>query len=315
MLETLFPLAYPPGGAGPHRTVANFQEMLIYQNLDIASHGGAIEQVPILAASPESIRPVPGAAPGDWTKIRVTLRPNVRFHSGAKLTSDSLSGPFSYKAVYDNSNWRFYWGRTTSEIVDDLTADIDFGRSNGIANLTGFQHSGRPFLWNPAWVEETGFDKAKLGGEDQDGTGPFKVKEWTPGVRIVMERNRDYWGDTQPDADKHPEWGQQSGNVDEVIYVFIREPAAAITALKAGDIDVLVETQLFLVSELERNPNINTINSGPANDLHIYINTLYKPLQDQRVRQAITHSIDARGLRAIFDDRNPIAQSIFLSVR
>ncbi|MFQ6011417.1 MAG: ABC transporter substrate-binding protein, partial [Nitrososphaerales archaeon] len=57
---------------------------------------------------------------------------------------------------------------------------------------------------------------------------------------------------------------------------------------------------------------VNTFNSGPANILHIYLNTLYEPLQDVRVRQAIQHSIDPRGLRALFDDWNPIAQSIFL---
>ena len=315
-MPTLFPLAYPPGGSGPHRTIANFQEMLVYENRDHLSWGDAVD-VHILAQPPNGVGPAPGSAPGDLTRIRIKLRPNVRFHSGAKLTSESLSGPFDFQHVYDDSNWSFYYptrrGGMTTEIVDDITADMVFPRTN-LSNLTGFTHSGRPFLWNPAWVEEKGIGGrgGNFGGEDQDGTGPFKMKEWVPGTRIVMERNRDYWADNLPEAEKQDLWGGASGNLDEVVFVFIKEPAAQITALEAGDIDVIVETDMNSVARLQRNPNLNVFESGPSNVHLVYFNTLYKPLQDLRVRQAIYNVIDARGLRALFDDRNPVARGLFL---
>ncbi|MFQ6011527.1 MAG: hypothetical protein ACE5KG_05080, partial [Nitrososphaerales archaeon] len=181
-MNTLFPLAYPPGGAGPHRTVANFQETLLNENRTNFVKGGPVVKTAILAANPNAVAPPPGSRPGDWTRIRIQLRPNVRFHSGAKLTSESLSGPFDFQQVYDNSNWSFYYptrrGGMTTEIVDDLTADMVWARGN-LNNLEGFRHPGRPFIWNPAWIEEHGLESRgqNLGGADQDGAGPFKVKE------------------------------------------------------------------------------------------------------------------------------------------
>ncbi|MFQ6011199.1 MAG: ABC transporter substrate-binding protein, partial [Nitrososphaerales archaeon] len=315
-MNTLFPLAYPPGGAGPHRTLANMMEMLYYENRDFQSWGGKSFFVGILSNPADNgVGPAPGSKPGDLTRIRIKLRPNVRFHSGAKLTSESLSGPFSSQFVYNDSNWSFYYpvGRMDTEIVDDLTADMVFARTN-LSNLTGFTHSGRPFMWNPAWIEERGFGGrgANFGGDDQDGTGPYKLKEWVPGVRIVMEKNRDYWADNLPDAEKQSTWGGAAGNVDEVIFVFIKEPAAQVTAIQAGDIDVIVETDLNSVSSLLREPRVNVFESGPGQIYAVYFNTLYKPLQDIRVRQAMFNVIDPRELRALFDDRNPVARSIFL---
>jgi len=304
-MPSLSPLAYPPGGAGPHRTTANYMENLMYQNRDVAQFGGVPKFLPILAATVDSVRTV---EPGDFTRIRITLRKGVKFHSGDPLTSESLSGDFSFRKVYDESNWRFYFGRTQDEIVDDLTADIIFSRPS-ISNLTTLRHSGRPFLWNPRHLEKIGLEN--VGGPDQDGTGPYKLKEWQPGVRIVMEKNRNYWADTIPEA-ANPLWSGQSGNVDEVTFVFIKEPAAQVTALQAGDIDVIVETPLTAMSTLERDPNITVSSSGGGNLYIIYLNTLVTELSDTRVRQAIQHSVDALALRKLFDDRNPVAQGLFL---
>ena len=316
-MNTLFPLAYPPGGSGPHRTIANFQEMLLNENRTPWAIGKPIEKTGILVASDDSIGPVPGADPGDFQKVRIQLRPNVRFHSGAKLTSESLSGPFDFQHVYDNSNWPFYYptrrGGMTTEIVDELSADMIFARSS-FNNIQGFRHPGRPFLWNPAWVEEHGIEGrgANLGGEDQDGTGPFKVKEWIPGTRIIMERNRDYWADNLPDSEKQEQWGKASGNVDEIIFVFISEPAAQVTALQAGDIDVILEAPLAALSQIERRENLGTHIPEIDVAFPIYLNTLYKPLQDLRVRQAIQKVIDPIALRALYDDRMPVARGFYL---
>ena len=311
-MPNLFPLSYPPGGAGPHRTVSNFQEVLVYLNRDHKSYGGQVLPVNLLATS---VEPAPGSASGDWTRIRVKIRENVRFHSGDKLDSRALAGPFGFQDVYADSNWRFYYPtRSLSvEVIDDHTVDMVYPRTN-LSNLVGLTHTGRPFIWNPNWVEAKGLGGrgANFGGEDQDGTGPFKVKEWIPGIRLTMERNRDYWADNLPDAEKQEVWGASAGNVDEVIYVFIKEPAAQLTALKAGDIDVIINTELTQVAGLERDPNINTFDSGAYSVFVIYVNSLYPPLSDVRVRQAIMHSIDPRGLRALFDDRVPVAKSMYL---
>jgi ABC-type transport system substrate-binding protein len=55
------------------------------------------------------------------------------------------------------------------------------------------------------------------------GTGPYKFEKWESG-EIVLKRNDDYWG-------KKP-------YLDKIVYRVITDPTAALTALKAGEVDI-----------------------------------------------------------------------------
>jgi len=55
------------------------------------------------------------------------------------------------------------------------------------------------------------------------GTGPYKFEKWETGKQIVLARNPDYWG-AKPYLDK-------------IIIRIIQDQPAALTALKAGEVD------------------------------------------------------------------------------
>jgi peptide/nickel transport system substrate-binding protein len=58
------------------------------------------------------------------------------------------------------------------------------------------------------------------------GTGPYKVKEFKPGVRSIAVRNENYWKPNKP-------------YLDEIEYVGIGDEAARVNALLAGELDLI----------------------------------------------------------------------------
>jgi peptide/nickel transport system substrate-binding protein len=60
------------------------------------------------------------------------------------------------------------------------------------------------------------------------GTGPYKVKEFKPGVRSIAVRNENYWKPGRP-------------YLDEIEYVGISDETARVNALLAGELDLIVQ--------------------------------------------------------------------------
>jgi peptide/nickel transport system substrate-binding protein len=60
-----------------------------------------------------------------------------------------------------------------------------------------------------------------------NGTGPYKVKEFRPGVRSVAVRNENYWKPNRP-------------YLDEIEYVGISDEGARVNALLSGELDLVI---------------------------------------------------------------------------
>jgi peptide/nickel transport system substrate-binding protein len=110
------------------------------------------------------------------------------------------------------------------------------------------------------------------------GTGPYKFEKWDTGREIVLARNDNYWG--------------EKGHLDKIVIRIITDYPAALTALKAGDVDLM--PRLLPVQYAQQT-------SGPAFDDQ-FVRTKYsipgyfwigwnedRPFfKDKRVRQALT---------------------------
>ena len=64
-----------------------------------------------------------------------------------------------------------------------------------------------------------------------NGTGPFRLRERQPNVRTVFVRNPAYWGKIE-------------GNVQEVIFTPIANPATRVAALVSGEVARVAEPLL-----------------------------------------------------------------------
>jgi peptide/nickel transport system substrate-binding protein len=88
------------------------------------------------------------------------------------------------------------------------------------------------------------------------GTGPFKVKEFKPGVRSLMVRNDAYWKPGRP-------------YLDEIEFVGIGDESARVNALLSGGMDMIGSVNPRSVERVKGTPGyaIFTTQSGQYSDL------------------------------------------------
>jgi len=130
-------------------------------------------------------------------------------------------------------------------------------------------------------------------GEKAAGTGPYKLVEYTPGDRIVLERNDDYWG-------KEQHW-------EKVTFRPITSAGPRVAALLAGDVDV-IETPA--IQDLERIESEGfEVAQGLSNRV-IYLHFDHaqepspgisgtdgkNPFKDVRVREALSKAINREAI-------------------
>ena len=135
------------------------------------------------------------------------------------------------------------------------------------------------------------------------GLGPFRLKEYVPGQRIVLERNPYYW---KTDSAHH-----RLPYLDELVFTSVGTEDAQLLRFQAGDIDMLsrVSAENFLLLEKQRR-DAQLVDLGPAleyNFLVFNLNDLSGRkldavsrkqawFSDVRFRQAVSAAIDRDSL-------------------
>ena len=206
---------------------------------------------------------------GDIKTWTFKLRSGVKFHNGAVLVADDVVAFFHRlmdPAVTAPSRSQYDMIETVSApdagtVV--FTLSIPYG---GFADILADRQ---------VKITPRGIDAAKT----PVGTGPFKFVSYTPGDRLVMARNPEYF---EPGCPK----------LDGVELRVIPEMSVKVAALQAGDIDVIWDLPLDQVKPLEGNPALRIDSVPTASWDGAIMNNLIPPFNDKRVRQAFHLAVD-----------------------
>jgi len=167
-----------------------------------------------------SLTPQPSLAEEFSTKDAKTwvfkLRKGVTFHDGKPLTpADVVFSVMRHKNPATASK-----AKSLADQIDEVTAT---GPNEVTIRLIA------PNADLPVILGTYHFHIVKDGTTDFNagiGTGPYKVKEFKPGVRSVAVRNESYWKPNRP-------------YLDEIEYVGIGDETARINALLSGELDLI----------------------------------------------------------------------------
>ncbi len=199
------------------------------------------------------------------------LARGVTFHDGTAF--DAHDAVFSLDRARDATSTNAQKGLFASidevHAVDDHTLRVSLKRPVG------------NFLFNMGWGDAVMVAPQSAADNKFNpiGTGPFKFSRWVRGDRIELIRNPDYW---------------RQGNVlDRAVFKFISEPAAALSALLAGDVDGFsVFPAVENLAQLKADPRFSVVVGTTEGETILAINNKKPPLNDIRVRRAIAHAID-----------------------
>jgi peptide/nickel transport system substrate-binding protein len=111
------------------------------------------------------------------------------------------------------------------------------------------------------------------------GTGPFRFAQRDPGYQLRLVRNPQYWRAGYP-------------KVEALVFRFIRDPAAQLAALRAGDVDIVVEVTPEVAETLRADKGFRVVSAPQELVQVLAINKTRVPFDQLAVRQALAHAID-----------------------
>ena len=115
------------------------------------------------------------------------------------------------------------------------------------------------------------------------GTGPYELDNWAKGSSITLKA----W----------PGFRNASAiRIKRATFRFISDPAAQVAAVLAGDVDAFPRVAPRGASQFKANPRLQTLITGSRAKTVLAINNARKPLNDVRVRRAISMAIDRKAV-------------------
>jgi peptide/nickel transport system substrate-binding protein len=115
------------------------------------------------------------------------------------------------------------------------------------------------------------------------GFGPYYLAQLTAGQQAVLKLNPN-WNPKTFDVQKLPDIGT-------VIYQAIPEGANRLALIKRGDVDVALDLSADQLDSLKGDPNVTITSAKGNNILGVIMNTKVAPLDDTRVRQALSYAV------------------------
>ncbi|HWO70908.1 MAG TPA: ABC transporter substrate-binding protein [Actinomycetota bacterium] len=249
--------------------------------------GDDLQLIPALAESWEQV---------DDTTYVFTLREGVTFHDGSPLTPEDVVYSITWHLDPDNASQLAAFFRSVEAVEATGEREVTVRLKNpdaqflySLAHMAGFVMKKDQLEANPETFGTP--DVLPL------GTGPYRLVEFVPDERIVLERYDGYWGDQGP--------------VRRIVIRPIPDQQTRLLALQNGDIDGTFDVPVSEVDQWERLENARVVT---APSLGVYLFTLDQetpPFDDIHVRRAIAYSVDREGLvQAVLKGKGEAAVAI-----
>jgi peptide/nickel transport system substrate-binding protein len=232
----------------------------------------------LIEYTPEG-QPAPGLATAwqiasDNKSVTLTLRPNVRFHSGNPVNAAAVAATLE-KAAHPQRGRNVY---ATMSIVDNwtavdpLTVRLNFKApvpNRQITDLLQFMS-----IIDPAGMETIDQRPA--------GSGAYMLAERVVGQRVRMTANPNYWRQGEPVC-------------AEYVLTAFSDDAAASAALESGAVDIVYAGTSRSAVRL-RNAGFQLV-QGPGQLVQVFrINSTRGPFRNDKFRQAFNFLMDRESI-------------------
>ncbi len=249
----------------------------VYEGLYRLTDAGEVE--PLLAKSEEVSE--------DGLTYTITLRDDVAFHSGKKLTSADVKASLEAVTADDSQSAR----KSAFGVIDAIDTPDEH------TVVFTLNQRSISFLYNLSYVWIINADATDL-TKTEDGTGPYTLDEWKQGSSLALVAWDDYWGEKPKNA--------------EVVFSYFTDAAAENNALLTGRIDLITSVQSPDALDQFADESKFTISEGTSTTKEVLaFNDRLKPFTDAKVRGAISSAIDKKKLlESIWGDRGTLIGSM-----
>ena len=207
-----------------------------------------------------------------WT---FKLRPGVKFHSGKDFTSADVV--YTFKRLLDEKT-----GSGARAVLEFLDPDGIKAADPMTVTFT----TRKPVVELPVLITNKFTNIVPDGATQEqlrlheDGTGPFMQEQFTPNAPVrILRKNPNYWNAGQPKADC-------------LRITVAQEAVAAVAAIKAGQVDLMLNVDPSVIGTLKDDPNVSLLQTAASNSMTVSMWVDTKPFDDVRVREALKLVVD-----------------------
>ena len=256
----------------------------------------------LLEFDEDSFEVGPGLA-HDWEALDDGLRfifhleEGVKFHDGTDFNADAVKLNFErwadpdheYHFADEGYSYSVYGTQfggfkgDDGHVIEEINVlgdhEVEFVLREKLGSF--IQNMGMSYFafTSPAAFAEHG----SAINENPVGTGPFKFVSWAKDDRITLEKNEEYWQEGLP-------------KLDGVIFTVIPDNSARLTALRAGEIDIMDGLSPDDVEILEGEDNVKIFERETNNIGYLGFNMEKEPFDNPLVRQAMSYAVDRESL-------------------
>jgi peptide/nickel transport system substrate-binding protein len=246
----------------------------------------------------------------DGRRYTVTLRDALRFSDGVPVTADDVV--FSFKVYLDE--------KVNSPQRDVLIVD---GKPISVTKLSTLSvrvdlpapYAPGDRLFDSFWIlPKHKLERAFLDGkfaqawtigtavDELVSTGPFRVKQYQPGARLILERNPYYW--------KRDEAGQPLPYLDRLDVAFVPDQNAMLLRLLSHEISAASRLRPEDFARLEQTPTLSARDAGAGLEYNFLFFNWSAPapsgnwFRTLKFRQAVARAIDRESIvRLVYQGR------------
>jgi peptide/nickel transport system substrate-binding protein len=248
------------------------------------------EAVPHVA---ESLEAADGAK--KWV---VRLRKGITFHNGKTLTADDVLATINFHIGADSKS-------PAKSVLSSVTAVKADGPDTVIFELSG-GNADFPYLLTDYHLAMYPSEGGKIMWEKGIGAGPYVLKSFEPGVKLIGERNPNYFGTTY---------------FDGVELLSVVDPAARTNAYLSGEVHFIDRVDLKTIDSLKATPETELYNVAGFAHYTAPMHCDTAPFDKVEVRQALKYAVNRQELvdKVLFGygtpgNDNPIAGTMKFAI-
>lgn len=245
----------------------------------------------------------------DSMSIAFHVDPRARWQDGVRVTARDVQ--FSFRVFKDSAD---------GSITAPLLSNVDSASVRDSATAVVWFHSRTPDQFYtatysprvlPAHLLDT-IPPARLRtsvyGRAPVGSGPYRFVRWAPGSFIQLGADSAYRG------------GRPAFN--ELLFTITRDPSVAVTRLLAHEVDFLDRVGASDIPRVRSQPELALVRWPSEENVALLFNLgdgaarhARSPLEDRRVREAMTLAIDRGALvRGLLGETARVAQGPFPAI-
>ncbi|MGI2327594.1 ABC transporter substrate-binding protein [Planococcus sp. YIM B11945] len=216
----------------------------------------------------------------EWT---FHLRDDVLWHDGEKFTAEDVAFTFNEIVLNEElgaNNTSYFQNLKEVQVVDEYTAK--FVLESPLAALPAYLSFNTEIIPKHIFEGQDPWELTSFNKENPVGTGAYKLKSYTSGQNVVLERNEDFYGD--------------EALLDEVEYKVLADVNTHVAQLLSGELSIFALDDLSSIDRIENADNVSVFARETPRFFWIITNQNEEKYQDVRVRQAILHSIDRQNI-------------------